>query len=622
MALQIPNCVAIDTETTGLSPWHGDHIFSAAAAFPNGRRLFWYKDFSGLQDILGDPSIDKVFHNAKFDLHMLKKLGMTVRGKVWDTMIFCHLLNSRDGISLADVTERYLPNDRKKVIEPINTWMDQHDIPKNKRGEHFADLPRDIIKARNIGDTDLTLRLFNRVYSTVSRTFPFLLNQEHALLPVVQRMEERGICVDLEEIDKQVDVFTDIIEYVQSYCEGAVGRDTFNLNSYKDQHDLLEPAGLIDVVLSLPSGMGKTPTGRAKFNDYNLRLLHHPSAHMLLLGKAAGKMRDTFLEQLRRLNVHGVLHPNFNQLGTTTGRFSCSYPNLQNIPIEGNRRTSYTEDEAEEAFEMTGIEYAPHIKRCFVCRPGFAHIHSDKKQAEMVMLAHYSDDKVMKAIFETGESIHDGICKAVYGEWTKGLKTRTKAIVFGYQYGASLRVMAMKAGTDEAEARITRDKLSRVLTGLPRFKRMLGEELNERGFLTTIHGRRHYLNSDEVYMGVNRVCQGSVGDEIKSRMVAIDAWAQAESPQTQILLNIHDDIGTETPIEDLPKSLPNVARIMGETSKEYRLPLPSSLDVTTTRWSDLKEVDDVDAFLKQLRAVPSLRGPKHRQLRVRNTKVG
>lgn len=607
----IPNCVAIDTETTGINPWRGDRMFSAAAAFPSGRRLFWYRDFAGLKDLLEDESVDKVFHNAKFDLRMLEFSGFTVKGKVWDTMIFGHLLDGRDagsGLSLDNMSRKYLPMQYRKVTQEVNEFFQgianaeskklgkqaaKRNSDFNKSIVDFSKLPKDLLKRRVVGDADLTLRLFNRMYDTVRQTFPLLLDQEHKLLMVVKRMEDRGIQVDIEEIHRQKVEYDLIVDDVLDFFETYTGKEGFNLNSRADQERVLDMAGLLDCIDERTDPSKTFPNGQPKLNDYNLRNLHHPVAHMLLMGKAAAKMRDTFLSQAEGCQTDGVLHPNFNQLGTTTGRFSCSNPNLQNIPIEGDRRTAYTESEAEESFDMTGIEYAPHIKRLFVVRPGYAHIHSDKKQAEMVMLAHYTNSKSMREIFETGESIHDGLCRLLYGEWTKGLKTRTKAVVFGYQYGASLATIAKKIGSDLAEARRARNRLAQVIPDLPRWRRLLEDLVQEQGFVQTIHGRRHYLSGSESYKAVNRMCQGSVGDEIKSRMVALDDMIRAEGVDACLLLNIHDDIGTEIAEGDVERIGPKIVDIMNEsTPLGFTLPLAADANITFSRWADLMDVED------------------------------
>lgn len=592
----IPNAVAIDFEATGLNVWRGARMFSAAAAFMDGTDRFWRGEFSGLRELLADESVDKVFHNMKYDLRIAKWAGLKVRGRCWDTMIFYHLLDGRmaeTGLGLGDLAVRFLPSDQRKVIQELTDWFDEHKIGKNERYEKFGILPPDMLKRRNVGDAKLTLSLFKRAYTTVVRTFPFLLEQEHRLVHVVGKLEERGIEVDPEEIERQMNRFERIVENCTEFCEGVIGRNEFNLNSRADQEELLDRCGLLNQIMQRTPKSKTYPQGQKKLDDYNLRSLHHPVPHMLLLGKAANKMRNTFLAQMLREQVNCVLHANMNQLGTVASRFACSRPNLQNIPIEGDRRTAYTEDEAAEALACTWITYAPHLKRIFKVREGRAHIHSDKKQAEMAMVAHYTDDPILKGIFNEGQNFHEGVCRTLYNEVTKGLKTRTKAVVFGFIFGAGNPQLAKKIGSTLQVAIETRKRLEKALPSLPRWKRKLEAEINERGYVQTIHGRRHYLQSDEAYITVNRMCQGTVADEIKSRMVAIDDYLVTEKLDATVIMQIHDDIATEINKEDRHKTVPEIHRIMHEASMPFNLTLPASLDITYTRWSDLKEIDNV-----------------------------
>lgn len=610
--------VAIDTESTGLWPWRGHRMFAASATFLNGEQLYWREDgyyfgATTLRHICENPDIDKVFTNAKHDMRMLKAAGIEVRGRVWDTMILCHLLDGRDaegGLSLDAQARKYVPNEEGKIQQEIVDAFGAMGIKfskKKRRADaesdaiNFQDLPHDLLMRRNMGDSRLTMAIFKRVFNTVAVHFPFLLHQEHVLLPVVARMEERGVLIDPDEVNRQGEELSAIVDEVIDFCEGVLG-ESFRITAPRDQRALLEKAGIYEQITewTKPKKNRKSTkpfVPQRKMDEYNLRSLHHPVAHMLLLGKAAKKLMSPFLTSALDLSVDNVLRASFRQCGTTSGRFSCSDPNLQNIPTEGDRKANLTEAEAQEAYEMTGHRLAPHIKRIFRVRPGFAHIHADKKQAEMVALAHYTGDPKLIEIFLRGESIHDGICKLMFGgEISKGLKQKSKSVTFGYQYGAGLPALAKKFNGDIEEATKMRAKLETTFVYLPQWKRDLEREISLRGYVTTLHGRRHYLRRNETYMAVNRVCQGTVGDEVKNRMVALDDAFRAEgmSKDITVLLNIHDDIATEVPAEMVPEWGPKIYRIMSEMSLPYRVPMPSSMDITYTTWADLKEVEKPD----------------------------
>lgn len=592
---------SVDTETNGLDPWLGHRMFAASVAFPDGRRLFFRdndplaRPWQEFEDILLDPGLDKVYQNAIFDLRMQEFSGFLTKGMIWDTMIFGHLLDGRDaegGLSLDMLSQKYLPAQYRKIVSEINEWFSTHGGKKEKID--FSHLHPDLLYKRAIGDVDLTLRLFEKFYPTVSRVFPFLLEQEHKLLHVTKKMEDRGLTIDRPLITQQQDEFTEILEKANQFCEDILGTTSFNINSRNDQVTLLKRAGIFSQLTERTKKSKTYPQGQIKLNELALRPIGHPVTDMLLIGKAAKKMRDTFLHQALVYDRDGVNHPRMNQVGTVTGRYSCSKPNLQNIPIESDHHGWITEEEAEQQYEMTGIRFGQHLKRIYLVRPGYIHMHSDKSQAELRALAHYSKDKKLTDLFLHGSGdIHTDICYECFGEMNPGLRRREKAVVFGYQYGASTVTIAtkmMKRGS-VADAKNIINRLQQTFPGLPRWKSKLNNELADNGFVVTAHGRRHYLRAKEAYMLVNRMCQGTVGDEVKNRMVAINDLLVSQGVDATIILNIHDDIATEMRQEDAPELIPMIAKVMDEQSQPFMPPMIGDCSLTMTRWADKKKCD-------------------------------
>jgi DNA polymerase-1 len=608
--MSMPNYVAVDTETTGLNPWRGDRMFAASATFAGGQRLYERDFFPHIKAVCEDPTIDKVFHNYAFDRKMLRREGIEVRGKVWDTMIHGMLIDGRDagkGLSLDNMSKKYVPGEVKKVVGEIDDWFKENGY-KHKAERDFSKLPDDLLRRRAIGDTDLTAALFKRMHPTVSKLFPFLLEQEGKVANVVDKAVERGMLVDLPESHVQAEAFTKIVDDVYDFFVYHTGNEYFNFHSDADIQDALDRAGLMASLIEMAGHDKKRWTGakkydrpwehqpecRPKFDDLNLRRIAHPVPHMLLVGKAAAKMRDTFLGQIQRLSTDSVLHCGLNPLGTATGRFSCSGPNLQNVPIEGDRRTAYTQEESAMSLSMTGHVYAPHIKRNFLVRPGYAHIHSDKIQAEMVALAHYTRSQKMIDIFDQGISIHEGLCWVLYDQYTKGLKTRTKAVVFGFCYGAGNVTLAAKIGGSLQDARQTRARLEQALPDLPRWKEQLEADIFNRGYVETMHGRRHYLDQSHRYKAVNRMCQGTVGDEIKSCMVRINEMLESDGHDARILLNVHDDVITEVAKDEVPVVAPKILEIMNTSDLEWAAKPRADANITYSSWSELMEIKNID----------------------------
>ena len=220
------NCVAIDTETTGLHRWRGHKPFAISAEWVDGRSHFWRDEELAHEDLkllLADPSLDKVMQNAKFDWGMLESIGLTVCGRIWDTGIFIHLLDGRDaegGSRLNYASKKYLPSEFRKVVSEIENWFRERRIPRTRRD--FSMLPPDILQRRCMGDTHLTMMLFKRVFATVAKTFPYLLDLEHRLIPIVKQMQDRGITVDDNEINRQIEYFESVVEDVTSFAQGVL----------------------------------------------------------------------------------------------------------------------------------------------------------------------------------------------------------------------------------------------------------------------------------------------------------------------------------------------------------------------------------------------------------------
>ncbi|MCP4549252.1 MAG: hypothetical protein GY835_22595 [bacterium] len=594
--------MAIDVEATGLEVKRGHRVFAAAITPPNGNTVV-YRAPQGttlhpentplLTQALASEQIDTVFHNAKFDMSMLRAAGYEINGQVWDTMILAHLMDGRDArgnLNLDAVGRKYAPQMAPKLVEEVADWFKDNKIAK--ADQNYEDLPKPLLRARVAGDAELTMAVFQRLFHTVAKHFPALLRQEHQLLHVVGRMEDRGIMIDVEEVTKQRERFAVIAQDMhESICELLGCKlDAFNPRAYNDMEYLFARTGVLEL---LPE-RARTPTGRYKFDDQSLRGTHHPVAHMILGYRLANKMNNTFLAQLERFHINGVLHASFNQTGTVTSRFSSSKPNLQNLPTDGPREAWGEADQAAEVEAYVGHDLTTDIKRAFKTRPGFINVHMDKAQAELAALVQYLKDPRLIESFVKRENIHTTFCQLIYGQVIPALRVRCKRLVFGTIYGAGLQRIADNLQSTLDEARRARVELQRAIPALPAWERKMETLARRQGYVTSLHGRRFYLPADELYMIPNRMCQGTVADEVKSCMVRLDDFYQRECPEAQILLQIHDDIVSEIPIDRAAEIIPQAHRIMSETVYPYDLPLPTDAKATTTCWAETKNIDPND----------------------------
>lgn len=604
------NLVSIDTETTGLNPWKGHRVFCLNISMPDGTEVYWHKDHNPgtrhiVDRILRDPTLHKVMQNSIFDVRMLEYSGFpTIRGPVWDTMIFGHLLDGRDargGLNLNSLCIKYLPDKFRKVKKEVDDWFASKGM-QDRSDLDFSLLPKELVQKRVQSDSRLTLMLFNRFYNTVRKLFPYMLWLEHRLLRVIYRMEDRGIMIDPVEIERQYDLFSSVEEEILEFFEDYLDAQFISLSSKDVLEKIAAKSGMDKILANMPNASKSDRTGRISLNADNLMKTKHPAGYMILAARAALKMRDTFLAQAERFQIDGVLHPGWKQCGTLSGRFSCVRPAMQTIPKDADSRPGWTTEETADFVKMTGMLVEQHVKRIFVSRPGYVHMHSDKAQAEMCVLAHYANDPVLSEIVSSGNSIHTELCQRLYGTVTEGLRTRVKAVVFGFVYGAGLPTTAKKIGEDISVARDTRDRLGMMVPGLGTWNNQLKRDIMSLGYVQTIHGRRHYLGRHEDYMAVNRMCQGTIGDEVKSRMVAIDQYLDSVNRPGNVLMNIHDDVCTEIEEGQVERHLPEVYRIMQETSHEFNVPLASDCSITYGSWAHkikVKNVSDYSTYTKE-----------------------
>ena len=562
--------------------WHGARMFAASAVFPSGRILFWRDEFSGLKELCEDTAVEKVFHNSKFDIRMLEWAGIIVKGKIHDTMGIGHLIDaSQRAQSLDKMATRYLSPARQKIVVEIDTWFKDHKISNKQR--YFNDLPPELLKRRCIGDSTATLLLMDKLYPYIKKNHLSLYEREMDLVWVIKDMEDRGVCVDMEELKRQQDFLSDVIDDAILTCEGILGRE-LNPNSYNDKVAMLAQADMLRLITK------RTKTGKYQLTKDILQALpQHPVPQLLLRIAMATKLTGTFLAQVERFQVDGVLHASFNQFGTVTGRLSSSKPNLQNIPTEGGHLST-----TEIAKDLEDNPLAPHIKRVFVCRPGYVHQHCDKKQIEVRMLLHYAKDPVGKAIIESGRHIHTEMCREIFGEVNEGLKVRAKSVVFGWAYGMGATTLSEELLCSKTQARSYFRMFEKAFPNVAKQKRVWMGHLSERGYVETIHGRKYRIPEHKDYVCTNYVCQGTAADELKDNMVDMDKNILVHYPDVHMLLQIHDELVFEIPYNQVEEVAPKIQAEMDTSRVEYFIPMTSSSEFTKTRWSELQDMDIVN----------------------------
>jgi DNA polymerase-1 len=424
-------------------------------------------------------------------------------------------------------------------------------------GELTVDPANTALAARQVGEI-LARRLEAGNFMSLLREL------ELPLIPVLVKMEEKGIRLDMEafaaflsEVQEKLDELTATI-----YREAGTH---FNIRSSQQLGEVLFDR--LEIV-----SRKKTPGGKPSTSVQALEALEsdHPIIGNILRYRTLEKLRSTYLEPLPKLvDSADRVHTHFNNLATATGRLSSSKPNLQNIPIRG--------------------EFGPRMRQCFIAQPGYKLVAADYSQIELRILAHMSEDPHLLDAFAKNEDIHARTAALLFdkepGEIEMHERRKAKTINFGLLYGMGPQKLGKDLGLTLKEAKAFIERYFSTLTRVREFYAAVEETARSKGYVTTIAGRRRLLrdiNSRNANlaqqarrMAINTVVQGSAADVIKKAMLAVDQDDLLSKMGSSILLQVHDELVLEVPADNAIPAGERVAEIM---SSVYDLAVPLSVD--------------------------------------------
>ena len=363
---------------------------------------------------------------------------------------------------------------------------------------------------------------------------------EQPLIGVLGRMEEAGVALDDFRLSQQSEALTVRIDGLVADAYKAAGHE-FNLSSPK------QLAQVLFTELGLPSSK-KTGTGTPSTDEEVLTelALDYPLPKLILEHRRLTKLKSTFLDKLPRMvdPKDGRVHTTFGQAVAVTGRLASSYPNLQNIPV----RT----DEGRA------------VREAFVAESGNVIISADYSQIELRIMAHLSQDKGLLDAFARGEDIHRATAAEVFGrkpeEVTADERRMAKVINFGLIYGMSAFGLAQNLGIERRMAAHYIDEYFARYPGVRVYMDAKRAEAHERGYVETAFGRRLWIpeiassrkpvQAAAERAAINAPMQGTAADLIKKAMIAVDAWLRAEGLRSRLVLQVHDELILEAPVEE------------------------------------------------------------------------
>ena len=577
--------ICVDTETTSLDPLRADLVglsfgWKAGEAYylpvrgPGGARVLdEAATLAALAPILADPDIEKVGQNLKYDMLALARAGVELAGPVTDTMILSYLLESGErNHSLDQLSQRLLGHEMIPITALIGKGknqlrMDQVDV--SKVAEYAGE------------DADATWRIEEILAPKVRAEglWDLYAELERPLISVLARMERTGIAVDVGRLQQLSAEFADRMASIEAEIYQAAGRP-FNINSGPQLRQVLFDE------LKLPA-LQKTPKGEQSTAQEVLEelALKHPLPALILRHRQLAKLKSTYLDALPEL-VHqddGRIHASFNQGVAATGRLSSSDPNLQNIPVR--------------------TEEGRQIRQAFVAgRPDWRLLTADYSQIELRILAHYSDDPALVRAFDEDRDIHSAVAARIFhvDESTvdSSMRRVAKTVNFGVIYGLSAFGLAARLGISQAEAAVFIDAYFQEYAGVDRFITQALESALAQGRVETILGRRRPISGIKTTTGhvrnlaertaVNTIIQGSAADLIKRAMIRIDQEIRDRGFRARMLLQIHDELVFEAPVEEIPRLAEAVRREM-TGALDLRVPLKVDL-ATGSNWLDVEAV--------------------------------
>jgi DNA polymerase-1 len=567
---------AVDTETTDLDYMRAELVgvsfavepgeaayVPLAHAYPGAPEQLPREWVLGrLRPLLEDPQRPKVGQNLKYDMSVLARHGVDLRGIAHDTMLESYVLDStasrHDMDSLA---KKYLDYDTVHFEDVAGKGAKQlrfDQIPVEPAGHYAAE------------DADVTLRLHRTLWPRLEKTGTLArlyTEIEVPLVPVLSRMERTGVRIDPHLLEEQSHELARRIHALEEQAYATAGH-RFNLGSPK------QIGAIFFEELKLPV-VARTPTGAPSTAESVLEQLAeegHALPRLILEHRGLAKLRSTYTEKLRQMinPDTGRVHTSYHQAVAATGRLSSSDPNLQNIPVR--------------------TEEGRRIRRAFVAESGHRILAADYSQIELRIMAHLSGDERLLAAFASGQDIHRATAAEVLGippEAVTGEQRRSaKAINFGLIYGMSAFGLARQLGIDRSAAQEYVDLYFSRYPGVRAFMDRIRAEARANRYVETLLGRRLYLTDiDHSNQGrraaaertaINAPMQGSAADIIKRAMIAVDRWIQTDRPPVRMIMQVHDELVFE--VSEHAREMAT-GRIRAEMESAADLAVPLVVDV-------------------------------------------
>ncbi len=503
---------------------------------PTGLFLTEHVIIDALSDIFNDKGIEKITHGAKDDIVLLHKFGVNYQNLAFDTAIGAYILEpSSTDYEISSLAEEYLN---------ISILSEEYILGKGKSRVRICDIDENIAADFAAKQLLSIVHLKDYIANTLEKNDQHFLyyHIELPLVSVLANMQIVGVAVDKDNLYNFNKMLTARIDELKTKIYELAGCE-FNINSTKQLGEVLfEKLGL--------KAVKKTKTGYSTDAAVLEKLVgSHDIIEYLIEYRLVNKIKTTYGDGLLSVinDETGRIHSSFNQTVTATGRISSTEPNMQNIPVRH--------------------ELGREIRRMFVAKEGCTLVDADYSQIELRILAHIAKDEAMIKAFDDGVDIHAVTASQVLGipleSVTSAQRSNAKAVNFGIVYGIGEFSLSKDLKISVYEARKYIDGYLGHYKGVKKYMDEIKNEAYEKGYVTTIFGRRRYipeLKSSNFNIrafgervALNTPIQGSAADIIKLAMVRVHERLLKEGLKSQLILQVHDELIVEAYDNELEK---------------------------------------------------------------------
>jgi len=583
--------ISMDTETTSLDPMRAELV---GLSFSIRENEAWYVSVNYFEEIpedyvsfpspclrpntsselafildqlrplFADSNLPKTGQNLKYDIHILRCYDVPVDGVVFDTMIASYVLDPT-------VRQRNIDALAQKHLA-ITKIPTKQLIGSGAKQKSMTDVPLDIITEYACEDADVALRLTNLFRSGIeAEGFTRLMyEQELPLMEVLLKMEHNGVALDQELLAGMSETYRKEIIELEQDVYNLAGHE-FNMNSTQ------QLANVLFNQLGLPPGR-KTKFGFSTDIDELQRLAPvHELPAKLLRYRHLTKLKSTYIDSLPRMihPVTGRVHTSYSQTVAATGRLSSNDPNLQNIPIR--------------------TEEGGRIRKAFIAgSSNWKIISADYSQVELRIMAHLSGDERLVQVFHDGQDIHTATAAWMHDMppelITSDMRRHAKEVNFGVLYGMGGFGLAQRLGISRKRANEFIEQYFSKFWRVKEFIEEIKEKARRNGYVETIMGRKrtlpdinarsYQIRQNAERIAINTPIQGSAADLMKKAMIDVHKMLQNEGFQARMLLQVHDELIFEAPIDEVNRLSERVKEVM-EGAMELNVPL--EVDVS---WGD------------------------------------